>query len=170
MHFRGTSHWSATCLWSKTIMKELRVTVSACLHPFPAVPMQGKTSFPLAIRGCRGDPSPFASSILPICTKSPFLKVLSWPCLNRTSVLTLPSQRKMSSYAASRLNRHQPNGDNLICEWTASSFAFLGDENLSAAHEIAQEGLNPSAWEWVVPVLADVPVESRRGIQTEEKF
>lgn len=76
----------------------------------------------------------------------------------------------MSSYAASRLNRHQPNGDNLICEWTASSFAFLGDENLSAAHEIAQEGLNPSAWEWVVPVLADVPVESRRGIQTEEKF
>jgi len=47
---------------------------------------------------------------------------------------------------------------------------FLEMKNLSAAHEIAQEGLNPSAWEWVVPVLADVPVESRRGIQTEEKF
>lgn len=48
--FRGTNYWSR--LWSKTVIKEhqVNVPISTSLHPFPAVPTQGKPWFPLAMR------------------------------------------------------------------------------------------------------------------------
>lgn len=47
---------------------------------------------------------------------------------------------------------------------------FLGIKTSRQLVEFPPEELKPTAWEWVVPVLAGMPAESGRGIQAEEKF